>query len=129
MDNPATASKSVGSSSTQEALDKPRGAVKDGTRSAPRAASEAANVSDKANRVNDESARGLEKAAARAQELGQQGIDALTDASKQLRDRARQASDIAVSYAKEDPFKALLIAAAAGALLMGLLSMVVRSDD
>jgi ElaB/YqjD/DUF883 family membrane-anchored ribosome-binding protein len=56
-------------------------------------------------------------------------MDALTDTSKQLRDRAKEASDAAVAYAKDEPMKALLIAAAAGALLMGLLVMMVRSED
>jgi len=56
-------------------------------------------------------------------------MDALADASMQLRERALEASDAAVAYAKDEPMKALLIAAAAGALLMGLLSLMVRSDD
>ena len=35
----------------------------------------------------------------------------------------------AAAYARDEPMKSLLIAAAAGALLMGLLSLMVRSDD
>ncbi|MDQ2734673.1 MAG: hypothetical protein M3Y55_06715, partial [Pseudomonadota bacterium] len=54
---------------------------------------------------------------------------ALHDATEQLRTQARVASDMAVAYAKDEPLKAMLIAAAAGALLMGVLSMMGRSRD
>jgi len=51
------------------------------------------------------------------------------EAATQLRRRAAQASDRALAYVKEEPVKTLLIAAAAGALLMGLLTLMARSDD
>ena len=51
------------------------------------------------------------------------------DAARRLRRRASQASDRALAYVKEEPVKTLLIAAAAGALLMGLLTLMARSDD
>jgi ElaB/YqjD/DUF883 family membrane-anchored ribosome-binding protein len=47
----------------------------------------------------------------------------------QVRQRALQASDRAAAYARDEPMKSLLLAAAAGALLMGLVSLMVRSDD
>jgi ElaB/YqjD/DUF883 family membrane-anchored ribosome-binding protein len=46
-----------------------------------------------------------------------------------MRQRALQASNRAATYARDEPMKSLLIAAAAGALLMGLVSLVVRSND
>ena len=49
--------------------------------------------------------------------------------AEQMRRRALQASDTALAYARDEPMKSLLIAAAAGALLMGLVSLMVRSDD
>jgi ElaB/YqjD/DUF883 family membrane-anchored ribosome-binding protein len=49
--------------------------------------------------------------------------------AEQMRQRALQASEKAAAYARDEPMKSLLIAAAAGALLMGLLSLMVRSDD
>ena len=49
--------------------------------------------------------------------------------AEQVRQRALQASEKAAAYARDEPMKSLLIAAAAGALLMGLLSLMVRSDD
>ena len=51
------------------------------------------------------------------------------DAARRLRQRAAQASDRALAYVKDEPVKTLLIAAAAGALLMGLLTLMARSDD
>ena len=112
------------------AADKAAGAVKDGISTAQQGLGQAASAA--AGRVDqwrDEAAPALEKASAKAQEVGQKGMDALADASMQLRERALEASDAAVAYAKDEPMKALLIAAAAGALLMGLLSLMVRSDD
>ena len=38
-------------------------------------------------------------------------------------------SEKAAAYARDEPMKSLLIAAAAGALLMGLVSLMARSDD
>lgn len=49
--------------------------------------------------------------------------------AEQVRQRALQASNKAAAYARDEPMKSLLIAAAAGALLMGLVSLMVRSDD
>jgi len=51
------------------------------------------------------------------------------EVAEQMRQRALQASDKAAAYAREEPMKSLLIAAAAGAVLMGLVSLMVRSDD
>ena len=52
-----------------------------------------------------------------------------SELADQVRQRALQASEKAAAYARDEPMKTLLIAAAAGALLMGLLSLIVRSDD
>jgi ElaB/YqjD/DUF883 family membrane-anchored ribosome-binding protein len=49
--------------------------------------------------------------------------------AKRLRERASEASERAIAYARDEPVKTLLIAAAAGALLMGLLTLMARSDD
>jgi ElaB/YqjD/DUF883 family membrane-anchored ribosome-binding protein len=112
------------------ATDKAADSLKDGIRSAQQGFGQVASSAvGKVDQLRDEATPALEKARAKAQELGQKGADALSDASKQLRDRALEASDAAAAYAKDEPMKALLIAAAAGALLMGLLSMMVRSND
>ncbi len=50
--------------------------------------------------------------------------DTLQSAADQVRHRATTA---VATYTKEDPLRAVLIAAGAGALLMGLLAMMARS--
>ncbi|MGZ5393825.1 MAG: hypothetical protein ACXWD3_18885 [Mycobacterium sp.] len=50
--------------------------------------------------------------------------DGLQSASGQVRERATTA---VATYTKEDPIRAILIAAGAGALLMGLVAMMARS--
>lgn len=59
--------------------------------------------------------------------LAQRGVDAVRDSSQHLRDKALHASDSAVGYIKDEPVKAMLIAAATGAALMALLSLMARS--
>ena len=112
------------------ATDKAADAVKGGIRTAQQGLSQAASAAvGKVDQLRDAAGPALDKGAQRAQEVGRKGMDTLVDASTQLRDRALQASDAALAYTKDEPTKALLIAAAVGALLMGLLSMLVRSGD
>ena len=59
--------------------------------------------------------------------LAQRGVDAVRDSSQQLREKALCASDSAVGYVKDEPVKAMLIAAATGAALMALLGLMARS--
>ena len=65
----------------------------------------------------------------RAGALAQQGVDTVRESAQQLRERALQATDSTVSYIKEEPIKAMLIAAATGAGLMALLSLLTRSSN
>lgn len=69
--------------------------------------------------------RTTEQAAA----LAQRGLDAVRNSSEQLRNKAVQASDTTAMYIKNDPIKAVLIAAATGAVLMALVSLLTRSRD
>ena len=45
------------------------------------------------------------------------------------RDRAAKVSDNTVGYIKDEPMKSMLIAAATGAALMALVSLVTRNRD
>ncbi|HEX4236288.1 MAG TPA: hypothetical protein VH041_18520 [Caldimonas sp.] len=72
----------------------------------------------------------LNKVTSQAEAAARRGMEAVRDTSQQLRDRATQASDMTVAYVKDEPIKAMLIAAATGAILMGLISMLAgRSRD
>ena len=69
----------------------------------------------------------LNRASDKAGALAQRGVNAVRDGSQQLRDRALRASDSTVMYIKDEPLKAMLIAAAAGAALMALVGLLSRS--
>jgi ElaB/YqjD/DUF883 family membrane-anchored ribosome-binding protein len=70
----------------------------------------------------------LNRVGEQAGAMAQRGVDAIRDSSAQLRERALRASDTTVSYVKDEPVKAMLIAAAAGAALMAMLSLMTRSN-
>lgn len=69
----------------------------------------------------------LNRVSEQAGAMAQRGVDAVRDSSEQLRERALRASDTTVSYIKDEPVKSMLIAAATGAALMAMLSLMTRS--
>ncbi|OIQ72090.1 hypothetical protein GALL_462900 [mine drainage metagenome] len=66
----------------------------------------------------------LERASEQISAMAHHGIDSLRETSHQLRLKAEHASDSTVNYIKEEPVTAVLIAAATGAALMALVSLV-----
>lgn len=68
-----------------------------------------------------QSARQLQ---ADAGHLSQLGLDALRDSSRLVRERSRQAGERAVGYIQDEPVKSILLAAAAGAALMAIVSLM-----
>jgi ElaB/YqjD/DUF883 family membrane-anchored ribosome-binding protein len=70
-----------------------------------------------------------ETAAEQAQTIVGRGIDSAKAAAQQVRDSATQASESVVTYTKENPVKAILIAAATGALLVTLFKALSRSRE
>ncbi|HEX3139724.1 MAG TPA: hypothetical protein VHQ87_06700 [Rhizobacter sp.] len=69
----------------------------------------------------------LNRASEQAAALAQRGIDAVRTSSQQVREKAVQASDVTAGYIRNDPIKAVLIAAATGAALMALVGLLSRS--
>ncbi len=69
----------------------------------------------------------LDRAAEQASALAHRGVDAVRNGSQQLRNTALHATDTTAGYIKNDPIKAVLIAAATGAALMALMSLISRS--
>jgi ElaB/YqjD/DUF883 family membrane-anchored ribosome-binding protein len=69
----------------------------------------------------------LRRAADQASALAHRGMDAVREGSGHLREQARHASDRTISYIKAEPVKSVLIAAATGAALMALVSLISRS--
>lgn len=77
--------------------------------------------------ARDRAEPAAKRVAAQAEALARRGIDAVRESSKQLRDQAVNLSDQTTRYVKDEPLKSVLIAAATGAALMALLSLVTRS--
>jgi len=69
----------------------------------------------------------LNRAAEQASSMAHRGVEAVREGTHQLRDKARHASDSTVSYIKEEPVKSMLIAAATGAALMALITLISHS--
>jgi ElaB/YqjD/DUF883 family membrane-anchored ribosome-binding protein len=70
----------------------------------------------------------LERLGAQAESLARRGFDAARQGTAQVRERAVRASDQTVGYIREEPVKAVLIAAATGAALMGLIALLSRRE-
>ena len=77
--------------------------------------------------LRDQAAPLVNRATEQASALAHRGADAVRESSRQLREQAAHASDVTVNYIKDEPVKSILIAAATGAALMGLISMMGRS--
>lgn len=71
----------------------------------------------------------LNAAGEQASAIARRGVDALRETSQSLRDSAAQVTDRATLYVKDEPLKAMLIAAATGAALMALIGLLTRSHD
>jgi ElaB/YqjD/DUF883 family membrane-anchored ribosome-binding protein len=104
----------------------------DGASSAIRSTQQMANdaldrLSDRVDDVRDRAAPAIERWSSQAEQAARRGVEAVRDTSAQLRDRALRASDSTVGYIRDEPVKAMLIAAATGAALMALLGLLGRS--
>jgi len=114
----------------QDTLDKGASSAQGAIRSTQRAADNAFDsLSDKVDEARGQVAPMLSKVSSQAEAAARRGMDAVRDTSQQLREKAHMASDMTVAYVKDEPIKAMLIAAATGAVLMGLINMMGRSRD
>ena len=69
------------------------------------------------------------RVSSQAEAAARRGMEAVRDGSQQLRERAQRATDQTVAYVKDEPIKSMLIAAATGAVLMALVSLMGRSRN
>ena len=58
-----------------------------------------------------------------------QGAERMREASHQMSDTAKRASEGTANYIRHDPVKSVLIAAATGAALMALVSLLTRPHN
>ena len=114
----------------QDMADDAAGTAQGAIRSTQRATDQALDrLSDKVDQVRSQAAPMINKVTSQAEAAARRGMEAVRDTSQQLRERALQAQDMTVAYVKDEPIKAMLIAAATGALLMGLITLMSRSRD
>jgi ElaB/YqjD/DUF883 family membrane-anchored ribosome-binding protein len=81
------------------------------------------SVKDLRNQVAPLLSRGSEQIGA----LTQRSVNAVRDGTQHARDTALRASDSTVGYIRDEPVKAMLIAAATGAALMALVGLLTRA--
>ena len=87
------------------------------------------DASAKVEELRSDAGPTIRKASARAQALGKQGYDAASDFAGRARDAASSTSQAVIDYTKENPVKALLIAAASGALLLTIAKVIKSARD
>ena len=87
------------------------------------------SISGTVHDLREQASPMLNRATEQVSALAQRGVNTVRDTSQQLRDKALRASDSTVSYIKEEPVKAMLIAAATGAALMALVSLMGRASQ
>ncbi|MFM9915715.1 MAG: hypothetical protein ACKVOX_07905 [Rhizobacter sp.] len=84
-------------------------------------------LAEEAQEMADRARPAIDRLVKNAENLARRGIDGARDSSQQLRERAARATDSTVNYIKDEPVKAMLIAAATGAALMALMALLNRS--
>jgi ElaB/YqjD/DUF883 family membrane-anchored ribosome-binding protein len=105
----------------------------DSAHSAIRKTQDAANVtldrlSDKVDTLRERTAPLIDRLSTQAESAARRSVEAVRDTSQQIRERAILAQDATVGYIKDEPMKSMLIAAATGAALMGLIALFTRSS-
>jgi ElaB/YqjD/DUF883 family membrane-anchored ribosome-binding protein len=115
-----------GQALADQAADKVQGGIRDAKHAAKQAG---ATLSNKVDELQQDAAPAVNKAFDRVRSIGRQSMDAVGDAAQRTRDAASYASDSVVAYTRENPVKALLIAAASGALLLSLINVLKSSRD
>ena len=84
-------------------------------------------LSDKVEDVRNQAGPLLNRLTTQAEMAARRSADVVRDTSAQLREKAVRASDTTVGYIRDEPIKAMLIAAATGAALMALIGLLGRS--
>jgi ElaB/YqjD/DUF883 family membrane-anchored ribosome-binding protein len=110
----------------QDLADKTANKVQSGIQDAKRAVNHAADqLSSKADQLHSEAKPLIKKATQQTNAFAQ----SVVDATQRIRDAGSQVSESVTEYAKENPVKAILIAAASGAVLATLFHTISRSRD
>jgi len=84
-------------------------------------------LNDKVDSAREHAAPMINRLSSQAEAVARRSADTVRETSAQLRDRALRAQDTTVGYIRDEPVKAMLIAAATGAVLMALIGLMGRS--
>lgn len=79
------------------------------------------------NALIDQATHAADQVAKTSQQLANNALEGVRNTSHQLRVKAEHASDNTVRYVQHEPVKAMLMAAATGAALMALVSLISRA--
>lgn len=77
--------------------------------------------------LRDQAAPKLDEMTQRANALAHQSVQSVRDTGRRLRDSAAHVSEGTIQYVRDEPVKSMLIAAATGAMLMALASLLARN--
>ena len=83
-------------------------------------------LADSVDAVRAQAGPAINRMVSEADQLTRRGIAAVRDGSQRLTEQTQRAADSTVAYIKDEPVKAVLIAAAVGAGLMALVTLVSR---
>ena len=115
---------------TQDIADQATRSADSALRATQRATNDALEgVSSRLHDVRDHTSQTIDRFASEAESLARRGLEAVRDNATYLRERAAGVSASTVGYIKDEPMKSILIAAATGAALMALVSLLGRSRD
>lgn len=86
-----------------------------------------AKTSKRSHPVADAAAQSREQAGAKTRDMAHRAADAVRARTHQLQDQAAHAGGRVVKYIRREPVTSVLIAAAAGAAVMALVDLMLRS--
>lgn len=112
---------------TNSLLDSAASTANQAIRSSQRAAHQAVDrFAEGADEVRAQTGAALGSLASSAEHVTQRSAALLRESTQRLREQSRHAADSTRGYIRDEPVKSVLIAAAAGAVLMGLLGLFGR---
>ena len=123
----STTSKPLSTESTSSFVDHAADSATSAIRSTQNVANTAFDrMTEKVESARDHATPLLNRISSQAEAAARRSAEAVRETSAQLREKAHRAQDSTVSYVREEPAKAMLIAAATGAALMALIMLASR---
>jgi len=81
---------------------------------------------EQAHNLTEQAAQSAQTAVKSTQRMANAAVDGISEASRQLRTSAMHATDSTAQHIRDEPIKAVLIAAATGAAVAALISILTR---